>query len=211
MTIFKKSEYAGKFITFEGIEGSGKTTNLSFLTEYFKSKNIDVVVTREPGGTLMGETIRTAFLSNYAEKINPITEMLLLFAARAQHIENIIKPALAAGRCILCDRFTDATYAYQGGGRGVAVHDIELLESMVQQDLRPDFTIIFDVPVEISLSRIQKRKSIDRIEKEEVEFFSRARQVYLNRAKIRATKYKVIDAAVPLVEVQNILKSLFPL
>lgn len=205
----KKLAYAGKFITFEGIEGSGKTTNLSFLAEYLTTKNINLVVTREPGGTPMGEAIRTVLLSHYAEKINPMTEMLLLFATRAQHIENIIKPALAAGSCVLCDRFTDATYAYQGGGRGIAVHDIELLENMVQQALRPDHTIIFDVPVEISLSRIQKRKNIDRIEQEEVDFFSRARQVYLARAKSTPSKYTVIDAARPLLEVQNLLKSLF--
>ncbi len=209
--MFKKSEFPGKFITFEGIEGSGKTTNINFFAEYLRSNGIDIVLTREPGGTPMGEKIRSALLANYAEEVYPITEILLLFAARSQHIENIIKPALRDGSCVLSDRFTDATYAYQGGGRGIPFQDIMLLENMVQKEFRPDFTIIFDIPVEISLKRIQKRKNIDRIEQEKIGFFNKVRQVYLDRAKNVSGKYKIIDATKPLQEVQNILQNMFPL
>ena len=205
----KIAECAGKFITFEGIEGSGKTTNISFVADYLRGNKINVLVTREPGGTPMGEQIRGVLLATQSEVVTPITEMLLLFAARSQHLHNVIKPALAAGKCVLCDRFTDATYAYQGGGRGIAFADIAALENMVQPELRPDITIVLDVSVEVSLQRIQKRHNLDRIEQETKDFFTRVRQVYLARAASFPEKYKIIDTTVALAEVQQELANLF--
>lgn len=202
-------DFSKKFITFEGIEGSGKTTNLNFLAETLRSKKINVTVTREPGGTQMGEKIREILLANYKETVYAATELLLLFAARCQHIENIIRPALIAGDCVLSDRFTDASYAYQGGGRGVPFGTIEFLENMVQKDLRPDLTIVFDIPVELSVQRIKKRKNIDRIEQEKIDFFARVRQVYLERAKSMPERTVIIDSTQPLVSVQRELQAIF--
>ena len=204
-----KFDFSKKFITFEGIEGSGKSTNLNFLAEPLRSKSINVMVTREPGGTAMGEEIRKTLLTHHKETVCATTEILLLFAARSQHIENIIRPALIAGDCVLSDRFTDATYAYQGGGRGIAFKTIEFLEDMVQKDLRPDLTIIFDIPVELSIQRIKKRKNIDRIEQEKIDFFERVRQVYLERARSMPKRYIIIDATQSLSAVQREIEDLF--
>jgi dTMP kinase len=205
----KTFNFSKKFITFEGIEGSGKTTNLNYLAEILREKGINVTVTREPGGTKMGEEIRKILLANHKETVCAITEILLLFAARSQHIENIIRPALIAGNCVLSDRFTDASYAYQGGGRGIALQTIQFLENLVQKDLRPDLTIVFDIPVELSVERIKKRKSIDRIEQEKVDFFERVRQAYLDRAKSLPERYAIIDATKPLTVVHKELEDLF--
>ena len=200
--------YHGKFITFEGIEGSGKSTNIQYAAELIRKLGVDVVLTREPGGTAMGEKIRSVLLDHYDEVVFPMTELLLLFAARNQHIENVIKPALAAGRCVLCDRFTDASYAYQGGGRGLAGDYIAQLEDMVQLNLHPDLTIVFDVTVDVSIQRIQKRKKMDRIEQAPLQFFSNVREVYLTRAKANSARYKVLDATMPLLAVQKALRHL---
>ena len=207
--MFQTSNFYKKFIVFEGIEGSGKSTNLNFIADLLKQKGVTVTLTREPGGTPMGEEIRNILLAHREEKVTPMTELLLLFAARKQHIENIINPALDAGNCVLSDRFTDASYSYQGGGRKVLFKEIEFLENLVQKDLRPDLTIIFDIPVEHSIKRIKYRKNIDRIEREKIEFFNRVRQSYLDLANNSPERYKVIDAAKPLLEVQKELKEIF--
>jgi len=183
----------GRFITLEGIEGAGKSTTIPFLEALIKSRGHDVVVTREPGGTPIGEKIRDILLADHS--ITSMAELLLVFAARAQHLDEIIKPALERGQWVVCDRFTDASYAYQGGGRGMAMEWIGQLENMVQQSLRPDLCLLFDLPVEVGLTRARNRSEADRFERERGEFFLRARQVYLERAHAQAYPYAVIDAA----------------
>ena len=194
----------GKFITLEGGEGVGKTTNVPFIKEYLQGQNIPVVVTREPGGTQLAEKIRELLL--HTEAIAETTELLLMFAARAQHLSHIIKPALAQGQWVLCDRFTDATYAYQGGGRGMSLETIGWLENFVQVDLRPDLTLLLDVPVETGMARAKNRAGqLDRFESERFEFFNRVRQVYLNRAQQNPERIKIIKADQPLADVQKAL------
>lgn len=204
-------DFRKKFITFDGIEGCGKSTNLKFIATKLKAKGVDVVVTREPGGTAIGEDIRKILLANYQENITAISELLLLFAARSQHITKVIRPALAAGSCVISDRFTEASYAYQGGGRAIDSQIIAFLEQVVQQELRPDLTIIFDIPVELSIKRIKQRTKTDRIEQEQIDFFSKARQVYLARAKSMPERAIIIDATKPLKLVQQELQNLFGL
>jgi len=209
MSIFP--DFSGKFITFEGIEGVGKSTNITFVAELLQQKGVEVLLTREPGGTPMGEELRRILLAHHTEEVLPETETLLLFAGRAQHVHNLIAPALRAGKCVLCDRFTDATYAYQGGGRGISTTFISTLEQMVQGDLRPDLTLLFDLPVDIGLQRAKSRtanSSVDRFEAEELTFFMRVRKQYLARAKIASARYKIIDASQPLAEVQSNLRQL---
>lgn len=194
--------YPGKFITLEGIEGVGKTTQLKYLQNWFAQKNIDAIVTREPGGGPVAERIRAIFLEKLPEKITPDTELLLLFAGRSQHLSTVIIPALQAGKWVICDRFTDASYAYQGGGRNISSERIAILESWVQGDLQPDLTLLLDAPVEIALSRAKQRGEIDRIEAEDHDFFSRVRDCYLERSQQHA-RYRVIDASQTVEMVQD--------
>jgi len=193
----------GQFITFEGTEGVGKSTQLSNAATALRDLGIDVVVTREPGGTPMAEAIRELLLAPREEPVNDITELLLMFAARAQHLHSRILPELAAGRWVLCDRFTDATFAYQGGGRGVPAETIGTLETLVQGDVRPDHIVLLDAPVETGLARAKHRGELDRFEQETVAFFERIRQTYLDRAAAAPDRYHVINAARPLDEVSE--------
>ena len=173
----------GKFITVEGIEGVGKTTNIEFILQQLRGLGKDVVVTREPGGTPLGEAIRGLLLDPEYTGMSPDCELQLMFAARAEHLARVIKPAMEAGQWVLCDRFTDATWAYQGGGRGLDAGKIARLEDLVQGDFRPDLTLLLDVPVEIGLERAGKRGKLDRFEQETVDFFERVRQAYLDMAR----------------------------
>ena len=193
----------GKFITVEGIEGVGKTTNIDFVRTRLEAAGIDVVVTREPGGTRLGEAIRGLLLDPKYTGMDPACELQLMFAARAEHLASVVWPALEKGRWVLCDRFTDATYAYQGGGRGIDTARIAQLEQWVQGGFRPDLTLLLDVPVEIGLARANNRSAPDRFEQEKVEFFERVRQGYLEMSKQHADRYRVIDASLPLDEVQQ--------
>ena len=193
----------GFFITVEGTEGVGKTTNIEFIREWFSQRNIDYVATREPGGTPLAEEIRNVLLQPRNETVCDTAELLLVFAARAQHLEQVIKPNLAAGKWVLCDRFTDATYAYQGGGRGLSTETIAQLESLVQNTLRPDAVILLDVPVEVGLARASARSELDRIENEKASFFEKVRQAYIQRAALDPERYFIIDASKPLEAVQS--------
>jgi dTMP kinase len=195
----------GKFITLEGGEGVGKTTNLTFIGDYLQEHNIPVVVTREPGGTVLAEKIRHLLLDKDSEIISEQAELLLIFAARAQHIKHVIEPALAQGEWVLCDRFTDATYAYQGGGRNMRISTIEWLENLVQGNLRPDLTVLLDAPVEIGIERARERGSFDRFELEKISFFEHVRRAYLLQAELHPERIKLIRANRPLVDVQSAL------
>lgn len=197
----------GKFITLEGSEGAGKSTNIPFIKSFLVDNGIDVVLTREPGGTPLAERLRNILLDKNEKAMSLDTELLLMFAARAQHLEEVIKPSIAQGKWVLCDRFTDATYAYQGGGRGIDSARIELLENWVQGELRPDLTIIFDLPIDIGMARADKRSDPDRFEQEDIEFFNRVRQSYLERAGKAPERYKIIDASPDLATVQSNLQS----
>ncbi len=192
----------GKFITLEGNEGSGKTTNLKYVRDYLLRQGIDVVVTREPGGTEVAEQIRDLLLAHPAEPIAEDTELLLMFASRAQHLAQLIKPMIAQGKWVLCSRFTDSTYAYQGGGRGIDPARIAALEQWLHGNFQPDLTLLFDLPVEMGMNRARQRALLDRIESEENAFFERVRQTYLTRAK-QHPRYRVIDASQPLEKVQQ--------
>ncbi len=198
----------GLFITLEGPEGAGKSTNRDYLAGRLQKAGVDVVLTREPGGTPLAEQIRTLLLAPSAEPMAVDTELLLMFAARAQHVAQVIRPALARGAVVLCDRFTDATYAYQGGGRGVALERIALLEQFVQGDLRPDLTVLFDLPVAVGLARAAARGRLDRFERESGGFFDAVRATYLARVQQAPERYCVLDAARPLVAVQQELDGL---
>jgi thymidylate kinase (EC 2.7.4.9) len=200
----------GLFITLEGPEGAGKSTNREYLAERLRERGIEVQLTREPGGTPLAERIRELLLDPSDEKMAVDTELLLVFAARAQHIAEVIRPALARGAVVLCDRFTDATYAYQGGGRGLPVERIAQLESFVQGSLRPDLTLVFDLPVEIGLSRAAARGRLDRFEQEGRAFFEAVRHTYLDRARAEPGRYHILDAAQSLAEVQRDLDGLLP-
>ena len=200
----------GLFITLEGPEGAGKSTNRDYLAERLRERGIEVQLTREPGGTPLAERIRELLLAPSDEKMAVDTELLLVFAARAQHIAEVIRPALERGAVVLCDRFTDATYAYQGGGRGLPVERITQLERFVQGDLRPDLTLVFDLPVEIGLSRAAARGRLDRFEQEGRAFFEAVRRTYLDRARVEPSRYHILDAARPLADVQRNLDGLLP-
>jgi len=195
----------GKFITLEGGEGVGKTTNLTFIKHYLQQHNISVVVTREPGGTALAERIRHLLLDKDSEAISEHAELLLIFAARAQHIKHVIEPALARGDWVLCDRFTDATYAYQGGGRNMRVSTIEWLENLVQGNLKPDLTVLLDTPVEIGIDRARARGVLDRFESEKISFFENVRRAYLLQAELHPERIKLIKANQPLADVQKAL------
>jgi len=201
---------SGLFVTLEGPEGAGKSTNREYLAEGLRANGIEVLLTREPGGTPLAERIRELLLAPSDERMAADTELLLVFAARAQHLAEVIRPALARGCVVLCDRFTDATYAYQGGGRGLSTTRIAELEAFVQGDLRPQLTLIFDLPVEIGLSRAAARGRLDRFEQEGRGFFEAVRQAYLARAAAAPARYRIVDAAQPLEAVQRALDALLP-
>ena len=197
----------GLFITIEGSEGAGKSSAMGFLTEALQSASVDLLPTREPGGTKLGERLREILLNTYDVPITPMSELLMIFAARAQHVEQVIRPALLEGHWVLCDRFTDASYAYQGGGRSMGEGPVRALEDLVQGSLRPDFTILLDVPVEVGLERARGRGELDRFEQEDLEFFERVRQSYLSRARRSTGRYRVIDASLDIEEVQAQLRT----
>ncbi len=205
MQFERKKNY---FITLEGTEGAGKSTALRFLQDALLKAKIPLVTTREPGGTPIAEEIRALLLGKHAEIMSSDTELLLMFACRAQHLANLIRPALAAGQWVICDRFTDASYAYQGGGRGIAEYRIAALETWVQQGLQPDITILLDLPVEIGLQRIKKRGNLDRIETEQHAFFQHIRDSYLARAKQFPNRFRIVDASQSLAKVKEALQGI---
>ena len=190
----------GKFITFEGVDGAGKSTHIDAVISFLESNNISVKRTREPGGTKLGERLRELLLH---DEMDPETETLLMFAARRQHIAEIIKPNLDEGIFVVSDRFTDATYAYQYGGKQVAYSKIQTLEAWVHPDLRADLTLLFDLPVEISIDRLKKNRTPDKFEKESEAFFNRLRNVYLDLARQHPNRYKIINANQPIETVSH--------
>lgn len=191
-----------RFITLDGIDGAGKSTNLAVMKAWFEKHQLPVLFTREPGGTPAGEALREILL-NPATQVSLRTETLLMFAARQQHLETVILPALKNGTHVVSDRFTDATFAYQGGGRGVPLQDIATLEHWVQGDFRPDLTLLLDVPLEVSMARINQTREKDRFEQEAAEFFNRVREVYLQRAAKQPERYAVIDSSQSLDAVKT--------
>lgn len=198
----------GRFITLEGGEGAGKSTNAAYIARRLEASGIRLHQTREPGGTRLGEQIRTLLLDPSQQAMHADTELLLMFAARAQHLNEVILPALQAGDWVLCDRFTDATYAYQGGGRGIDTQRIGELEAWVQQGFQPDMTLLFDLPVETGLARAGERGALDRFEQEQKTFFSAVRETYLQRAKQYPGRFRIVDAGLELAEVQRQLDGL---
>ncbi len=202
-----QTKKTGLFITVEGGEGVGKSSNIQFMQSILQEQGIDVVVTREPGGTPLAEEIREVLLKPREEKVISETELLLMFAARAQHLYQKILPALEQGKWVISDRFTDATYAYQSGGRGVSAEKVAILENFVQGDLRPDITFLFDAPIEVGMARAKKRGALDRFEEEALSFFNRVRNNYLERAKQEPSRFQIIDASQSLECVQAELKT----
>ena len=198
----------GKFITIEGTEGVGKTTNIEYIKQWLENNGISYVNTREPGGTPFAEEIRQVLLANREEKVCSKAELLMMFAGRAQHIDQVIEPQLAQGNWVLCDRFTDATYAYQGEGRHLGSDKVTFLEDFVQKNLQPDLTIILDVPVDISLRRIKQRGDLDRFEIESSLFFERVRKAYHKRIECAPNRYFLVDASRPLKDVQTDIKNI---
>lgn len=196
---------SGKFITLEGVDGAGKSTHIPFITDLLKAKGVEVVVTREPGGTTLGEKLRDLLLR---EPMHPETETLLMFAARREHIESVILPALERGAWVLSDRFTDASFAYQHGGRGVNAEKISVLESWVQGNLQPDLTFLFDVPVKISCQRLSDARDPDRFEQENAAFFERIRAAYLERATHFPKRFHIIDSNRPLEAIAKELEEI---
>jgi len=196
----------GLFITLEGIDGAGKSTHLEWLVKYFKTRNRAVLATREPGGTPVGDAVRALLLQS-EHPIHPETEVLLLFAARREHLARVVIPALVAGTIVVCDRFTDATFAYQGAGRGVSRDRLEALEQWVQADLQPDLTFFLDVPVEVGRQRTARERAPDRFERESVDFFQRVRVGYLDRAARAPSRFRIIDATRPIAEIQEELEN----
>ncbi len=184
----------GCFISFEGIDGAGKSTQLEWVERLLRDRDVAFTVTREPGGTMLGERLREILL-NSEEDVNAETEALLMFAARREHIDKVIAPALSRGEVVLCDRFTDATFAYQGGGSGVDAEKLEVLEDWVQGELQPDLTLYFDLPIEIAKQRIGHLRAADRFEREGGDFFERVRGAYLARARAHPERIRVIDAS----------------
>ncbi len=194
---------AGRFITLEGIEGVGKSTNLEFVRGLVEEAGHPVLVTREPGGTALAEKLRDVVLHHDDEPVPGLAELLIMFAGRCLHLENKIRPALASGTWVICDRFTDATFAYQGGGRGEALDRIETLEAWVQRGLQPDLTLLLDADPDVGLARAGARGAKDRFERERLEFFDRVRKAYLDRAEQFPERIAVVDAGQPLDLVQS--------
>jgi dTMP kinase len=199
----------GKFITLEGMDGAGKSTHIPDIIKLLEGKGVEVISTREPGGTVLGEQLRTLLLN---EPMHPETETLLMFAARREHIAQIIEPALSRGAWVLSDRFTDATYAYQSGGRGVLANKVIELEAWVQGGLQPDLTLLFDVPVEVSVARLASARTPDKFERESADFFTKIRNAYLDRARNNPNRFCIINSNQTLedvkVEVKNVISSL---
>lgn len=192
----------GKFITVEGIDGAGKSTHLAWLERFLQDKGLEVVVTREPGGTALGEALRQLLL-DHRQVMHPETEALLMFAARREHLDKVILPALDRGTWVISDRFTDASFAYQGGGRGVAQSKLENLEQWVHAGFSPDLTVYFDVPVIVGRERLRSTRIADRFEMESNLFFERVRQAYLQRAGQFPQRIRVVDGSRPLAEVKT--------
>ena len=204
-TIIKSSKKRGKFITLEGMDGAGKSTHIPNIIATLKARGIEVVATREPGGTALGEALRTLLLH---DAMHAETETLLMFAARREHIARIIEPALKRGAYVLSDRFTDATYAYQSSAKGVASSKIKQLEKWVQGSLQPDLTLLFDVPVEISMQRLTTAREPDKFEREDAKFFEKLRHAYLSRAAENPKRFRVIDANQALDKVKVLVENI---
>lgn len=202
----------GKFITIDGVEGAGKSTQIQFICDYLADKGIDVVLTREPGGTELGEKIRNLLLSKETGKMHADTELMLMFAARCEHVRNKIIPELEQGKWVLSDRFTDSSYAYQGGGRGLDIERIRQLDEWSMQGFAPDMTLLLDVPVELGMSRVESRGEKDRIENEQLDFFERVRQAYIDRSQAFPQRIKLIDSSQSVahtsVQIRQILEEL---
>ena len=201
----QKTKRRGKFITLEGMDGAGKSTHIPNIIAVLKTRGVEVVSTREPGGTRLGEQLRTLLLH---DAMHPETETLLMFAARREHIANVIEPALKRGAYVLSDRFTDATYAYQCGAKGVSSNKIKQLEKWVQGRLQPDLTLLFDVPVEISMTRLSTAREPDKFEREDAKFFEKLRLAYLTRAKENPKRFRVIDANQALDKVKVLVENI---
>ena len=193
----------GKFITFEGIEGVGKSTNIAHFTKILEEHGVEVLTTREPGGTPMAERIRAMVAEHGDEPLPDIAELLLIFAARSLHVSNLIEPALNAGTWVVCDRFTDSSRAYQGGGRGLPLEDVDRLADWVHGDIWPDLTVLLDAPIETGLARAERRGQPDRFESERAEFFGRVRQAYLELARAEPERFVVVDASRDLESVKH--------
>ena len=194
-----------KFITFEGVDGAGKSTHLSWFAETLRAQGIDVLLTREPGGTPLGERLREILLN---EPMHAETEALLMFAARREHIEQVIRPALDRGTWVISDRFSDASFAYQGGGRGLDTGKLEQLEQWTHGGFQPDLTLLFDIPVEIARQRLSNNQSLDRFEQEQAIFFEKVRQAYLDRYEKSPQRFALIDAAQSLDQVKASLEKI---
>jgi len=196
----------GRFITIEGGEGAGKTTAVSFIEQFFQQAGIPLLLTREPGGTQLGEQLREILLTPSERPICAEAELMMMFAARAQHLQQVIMPALARGEWVLCDRFTDASFAYQGAGRELGEARVAELETWLQGEFRPDCVILLDIDPALGMKRVQKRGQQDRFEQEAMDFFQRVRQAYLQRAKLAPSRYRIIDAGQELPQVQQQLR-----
>lgn len=194
---------AGRFISIEGGEGVGKSTSVAYIQEYLQASGIELISTREPGGTKLAEDLRSLLLNHHTERVDPFTELLMMFAARRQHITEVIQPALAAGKWVLCDRFTDASYAYQGYGRNLPLAFIDSLAQWVHGETNPDMTLLLDVDIEVGMQRARQRNSLDRIESENMAFFETVRQGYLTRAKAEPKRFQIIDASQDISSVQT--------
>jgi len=190
----------GKFITFEGIDGAGKSTHIAFVSDYIRAHGVELVSSREPGGTPLGEKLRDLVLH---ETMDLETEALLMFASRREHIAQVIAPALARGAWVISDRFTDASFAYQGGGRGMSVAKLEALEQWVHPDLQPDLTLLFDVPLEVARARLDATRQLDKFEQEKADFFAATRSEYLRRAAQFPRRFRVIDSTRSILDIQS--------
>lgn len=193
----------GKFITLEGVDGAGKTSHIEFIKEYLTNLKLDFIMTREPGGTELGERLREILLH---DEMTPKTETILMFAARNEHIEKVIRPGLTSGAIVISDRFTDASYAYQSGGKGVEDEEIDVLKDLVQKNLQPDLTFLFDLPVEVSIKRLKKTRKLDKFEKEEKDFHENVRKKYLMIAKNNPKRFSVLNSEKSIDEIQSQIK-----
>jgi len=201
----------GKFITIDGLEGAGKSTQIDFIKKYLSDRNRDVFLTREPGGTDLGERLRALLLDRNIDAMNPDTELLLMFAARNEHVKKVIVPKLEQGVWVISDRFTDASYAYQGGGRGIPLERIGELEKWTLQDFVPDMTFLLDLDVELGLSRVEQRGEKDRFEEEHRDFFNKVREIFSNRASKYPERIKLIDASKNIDETSSQIKKILDL
>ena len=201
----------GKFITIDGLEGAGKSTQIDFIKKYLSDRNRDVFLTREPGGTDLGERLRALLLDKKIDAMNPDTELLLMFAARNEHVKKVIVPKLEQGVWVISDRFTDASYAYQGGGRGIPLERIGELEQWTLQDFVPDMTFLLDLDVELGLSRVEQRGEKDRFEEEHKDFFNKVREIFSNRASKYPERIKLIDASKNIDETSSQIKKILDL